>query len=61
MNETKSPLKSKTVMGNSGLLAVYTIVKWAFPDFDMPQDVLVSFVTLANILLRLSSSATLKT
>ena len=45
-------MKSKTVLTNSLVFAIYTIAKWINPDLEVPQDVLVSFLTVGNLLLR---------
>ena len=51
--EPKPAMTSKTVLGNSALFAAYTIAKWVNPEFSIPEPVLVSFLTLGNLLLRL--------
>lgn len=51
MDQTPT-IKSKTVQFNGWVLAIHTLLRWAFPDFEIPQDVLVAFLTLANLTLR---------
>jgi hypothetical protein len=54
--ETKSAMKSKTVGINAGIMALYTVAKWVKPDLEIPQDVLVSGLSLANLILRLMTT-----
>ena len=51
----KSALQSKTVVFNSSLLALYTIAQWVWPQFTIPEEVLVAGTTLINLILRLTT------
>jgi hypothetical protein len=50
----KKAIQSKTIVGNGLVAAVFTILRWQ--GVDIPEDVVVSFLTLGNIFLRLMTN-----